>query len=237
MASSSAARQGHVRAYGARFVPVQSSRTAATEAAIAASERSYYAGHAWDPFFIEGIKTIAYEMVEQLADDPPARVIFPLGQGTLLLGLLRGFSELAEAGIVKRKPRLVAVQTDACAPLHAMLRDGLTSLPTLSRPARILADGIAVVAPVRWRELIEVARAGAVSIVSAPDAAMPAAMQRLGASGLYVEPTSAIVLAAYEHALTGGVPDGATVANSDLVRPEGQRSCGGGALTLGKPRT
>jgi threonine synthase len=211
MASSSALRQEQVRAYGARFVPVQGSRTDATELAIAASEQSYYAGHAWDPFFIEGVKTIAYEIADQLADDPPARVIFPLGQGTLLLGLLRGFSELAEAGILKRKPRLIAVQTDACAPVHAMIRDGLTSLPMLSRPACVVADGIAVAAPVRWRELVGLARAGAVSIVSAPDAAIPTAMRRLGASGLYVEPTSAIVLAAYEHALTSSVRDGATV--------------------------
>jgi threonine synthase len=198
MASSSSGRLCQVQAYGARVVPVQGNRAKATQAAIAAGERSYYAGHAWDPFFIEGIKTIAYELAEQLADDPPTRVIVPLGQGTLLLGLLRGFSEMFAAGRMQRLPQLIAVQTDACAPLHVMVRDALDYLPALSRPARVLADGIAVAAPVRWRELVAAARAGAVNIVSAPDAAVLAAAHRLGACGQYVEPTSAIVLAAYE---------------------------------------
>ena len=211
LASSSPVRLRQVQAYGARYIPVQGSRAAATEAAVAASEQSYYAGHAWDPFFIEGIKTIAYELAEQLVGDPPARVIFPLGQGTLLLGLLRGFRELVGAGRLLRQPRLIAVQTDACAPLHTMVQDGLNRLPLVSRPARIMADGIAVAAPVRWRELVDDARGGAISIVAAPDGAIPAALQRLGACGLYVEPTSAVVLTEYERSLENGEPAGATV--------------------------
>jgi threonine synthase len=213
VASSNAERVGQVRCYNAGFTAVPGGRAAATEAAIDASARSYYAGHAWDPYFIEGIKTIAYELAEQLENDPPARIMFPLGQGTLLLGLLRGFDELLDAGRLQRKPELIAVQTDACAPIYAMARDGLAAPPALVRPQRIVADGIAVSAPVRWRELIEAARTGAVTIVSAPDEAALAAARRLGQSGLFVEPTSAIVLAAFEHLTADPAApfDGATV--------------------------
>jgi threonine synthase len=194
-AANTPARLAQIRGFGATVVQV-TDRAAATQAALTAP--AYYAGHAWDPFFIEGIKTIAFELAEQLAHDPPARIIFPLGQGTLLLGLIHGYRELLVASRIKSIPQLIAVQSDAYAPLQIMLRDGRSTLPMISRPSSMFAEGIAVAVPVRWQEVVETARGGAVTVTAAPDSAIPDALRRLGRCGLFVEPTSAVVLAGFD---------------------------------------
>jgi len=62
----------------------------------------------------------------------------------------------------------------------------------------MFAEGIAVAAPVRWQEVVETARGGAVTVTAAPDSAIPDALRRLGRCGLFVEPTSAVVLAGFD---------------------------------------
>ena len=206
-AANAPSRLAQICGFGATLVQV-ADRVAATQAALTAA--AYYAGHAWDPFFIEGIKMIAFELVEQLAHDPPARIIFPLGQGTLLLGLVRGYRELLAAGHIRSMPQLIAVQSDACAPLQIMLRDGRTTLPMISRPSPVFADGIAVAAPVRWQEITETARGGEVTVIAAPDTAIPDALRRLGRCGLFVEPTSAVVLAGFDQLSADAATDDAS---------------------------
>jgi threonine synthase len=185
------ARLEQLRGYGAEIVRTVS-REAATTAAM--SSPDYFAAHAWDPFFIEGIKVIAEEIVAQAPSEGRLRVIFPLGQGTLMLALVKGFARLLAIGRIGRMPDLVAVQSDAMAPLHAMIRDGLDALPSLPPATDAQASGIAVAAPVRWRTLLRVLRSAEARVVLARDAALPDAVRQLGAMGLAVEPTSAVVL-------------------------------------------
>jgi threonine synthase len=207
-------RLTQAKTYGAEVVSVSGDRAAATDAALSTAARSYYAGHAWDPFFIEGVKTIAYEIAEQLPDQT-ARVIFPLGQGTLLLGLVKGFHELIARGRLRNAPELIAVQSDACAPIYAMFREQLTELPKLSRPSQVLAEGIAVAQPVRWRGVLDALRGGDANVTCVSEAAIPTALRRLGRHGWYVEPTSAVVLAALDELITAH--DGPLVGPTVLI--------------------
>ena len=126
--SASLARIGVIRFYGAEVTIVDGDRQAATTAALDCG--AYYAGHAWDPFFIHGLCPLAHE----IAAVPVSRIFLPLGQGTLLLGLLKGFEELVAAGRLAAAPLLIAVQTDACAPIAEMARAGLDQLRRLSGP-------------------------------------------------------------------------------------------------------
>ena len=115
---TSPGKQAQIRAYGASVEEVVGDRTATTEAAIEAVRQSgaMYASHIYDPLFLQGTKTFAYEIFEQLGKVPEA-IVVPVGNGTLLLGAAHGFRELKAAGAIDRAPALIAVQAERCAPL------------------------------------------------------------------------------------------------------------------------
>jgi threonine synthase len=98
-AEGSASKQRQIGAYGATVQVVAGDRTAGGEAAMAfvALTGASYASHVYDPMFLKGTKTFAYECWEQLGSAPEA-VILPVGNGTLVVGATRGFRELLAAG-------------------------------------------------------------------------------------------------------------------------------------------
>jgi threonine synthase len=70
-----------------------------------------------EPYRIEGKKTMAYELVEQLGE-PPAAILYPTGGGTGLIGMWKAFDELEACGwIGRQRPQMIAVQADGCAPI------------------------------------------------------------------------------------------------------------------------
>src|SRR5438105_14534917 len=99
-----------IAAAGAEVRAVPGTREAVTEAAPAAIGESFYASHNWQPFFIEGTKTLAYELWEQLGFSVPDNILVPTGYGSNILGLERGVDELERGGEIAARPRLFAVQ-------------------------------------------------------------------------------------------------------------------------------
>src|SRR4030042_202943 len=106
-----------IQAYGATLKKVRGSREKTAEKAMKAASRIYYGSHCWNPFFLHGTKTFAFEICEQIGWEAPDALVLPVGHGTLLLGAYIGFRELKEAGIVKKIPKIVGVQSAACDPL------------------------------------------------------------------------------------------------------------------------
>jgi len=210
-AAASAAKLTQMRTYGAEVMPVPGDRTAVAEAAIAAADHAYYASHAWDPYYAEGLKTTAFEIAEQL-NGAPARVVLPVGQGTMLLGLAKGFRELFAAGRIHRLPALIAAQSDACAPLYEAFHRNLDHLPAVRPRPGLLAEGIATAAPLRWRTLLEAVRESGGTIVRVAEETIPGALADLGRRGLFVEPTTAVAYAGLaELRRARGTLEGATV--------------------------
>src|SRR6185312_11258285 len=113
-----------IAASGATVEAIPGSRQAATDAALAAVGQSFYASHNWQPFFIEGTKTLAYELWEQLGFRAPDNILVPTGYGSNILGLERGFDELERNGEIDRRPRLFAVQAANCAAFAAAWNAG-----------------------------------------------------------------------------------------------------------------
>ena len=87
-----------IAACGADVVTVRGSRQDVADAALRMSSEIFYASHNWQPFFIEGTKTLAYELWESLGFRAPDNVVTPLGHGSNVLGLERGFDELLRNG-------------------------------------------------------------------------------------------------------------------------------------------
>jgi threonine synthase len=188
-----------IAASGAAVEMVPGTRQAVTDAALAAADNSFYASHNWQPFFIEGTKTLAYELWEQLGFTVPDNVLVPTGYGSNILGLERGFDELMRQGEITRIPRLFAVQAANCAAFAAVWNGNANFAPEPT-----MADGIATVKPVRTGEVLAALRHSRGGVVTVPEEEIAPALKRLGRLGLYVEPTSATVGAALSHLLADG---------------------------------
>lgn len=103
-AYTSPAKIAQVRAYGADVQLVEGPREAAQAEAIRQSETTFYASHNWQPFFLEGTKTLAYEIWEDFGFTAPDNVIMPVGAGSTLLGCYLGFTELLASGQITKLP-------------------------------------------------------------------------------------------------------------------------------------
>jgi threonine synthase len=100
-------------------VRIEGSRADVTEACHEAVENGegWYASHAWNPAFVSGTMTFAFEVAAQRNWTAPDVVVLPVGHGTLLLGAYRGFSVLRNAEITDSVPRLIGAQAAGYAPI------------------------------------------------------------------------------------------------------------------------
>src|SRR3954454_8922112 len=198
---------------GADVRSIPGTRQDVTKAALAAIGESFYASHNWQPFFIEGTKTLAFELWEQLGFRVPDNILVPTGYGSNILGLERGFDELERNGEIDRRPRLFAVQAANCAAFGAAWNAGADDYVPFA-PLPTEADGIATVKPVRTREVLRALRRTGGAVVAVPEAEIAPALAKLGRLGLFVEPTAATAAAAFSRLLRGGAihPDNTTIA-------------------------
>ncbi len=188
--SAPAAKRVQIAAAGAGLQEVAGDRDAVERAALAAAEELFYASHNRQPFFLEGTKTLAFELWEQLDFRAPAAVAAPCGNGANILGLYMGFRELQAAGQIEALPRLHAVQAANNSPIRTLF-DGWTAPqgPTV-------ADGIATARPIRGQAVVDAVRATGGSVPVASEEAILGALGRLARSGSFLEPTSAVAVAA-----------------------------------------
>ncbi|HID65148.1 MAG TPA: pyridoxal-phosphate dependent enzyme [Anaerolineae bacterium] len=195
-ASASLPKRAQIAIYGARLIKVEGPRREAALAAQEAATRGpYYASHYYNPFTLQGLKTMAYEIWEQLGGRGPDNLVLPAGHGTLLLGAYRGFTDLLEAGLIGRLPRLFAVQASACAPLYGAYRQGADEVSPVKED-ETLAEGIRVPHPVRGKQILAAIRQTGGAVLAVDDERIGQAQQELAQGGFYVEFTSAAPVAA-----------------------------------------
>ncbi|MCX7377316.1 MAG: pyridoxal-phosphate dependent enzyme [Alphaproteobacteria bacterium] len=201
--STSPAKTVAMRAAGASVELIPGNRQATSDAAEARAETIFYASHNWHPFFLQGTKTLAYELWEDLGFEAPDNVIIPCGAGSNVLGCDIGFNELLHAGAIKKLPRLFAAQPENCGPIAASFMAGKNEriatpiLPTI-------AEGTAIAQPIRLAEVIAAlhrSRGGAVMLTEDEIAASALSLAR---TGIYVEPTCAQAEAAFRRLLETG---------------------------------
>lgn len=207
--STSPAKVLQARAYGADVQLVPGDRDATAAEALRQSAATYYASHNWHPFFLQGTKTLAYELWEDLGFTAPDAVVTVAGAGSTVLGCDLGFGELLSAGQIARLPRLLVAQPAHCAPIHAAFH-GETAAPAFSPT---IAEGTAIREPVRLPEVVNAVRRSGGHMAAIPEDAIVAAVRRLAAMGLYAEPTSATAAAAIDvFRARGAIRSGETTA-------------------------
>ena len=202
-ASAPAWKKTQIAAMGARVEAIEGSREDVAAAALKAAEVTFYASHNWQPFFIEGTKTLAFEIWEQLDFSVPDNIVVPLGYGSNVIGLYLGFLELQVAGEIDRLPRIFGSQAANCAALYAAWQAGGTAVDFPI--SATLADGIASEKPVRVAEVMTATRQTGGAIVAADEDEIAASFQQLAGGGLFVEPTSATAGAVLSRLIATGI--------------------------------
>jgi threonine synthase len=101
-----------------------------------------------EPYRIEGKKTMAYELVEQMGGDVPDVVLYPTGGGTGLIGMWKAFGEMEQLGWIARgrRPRFVSVQAAGCAPVAKAFHEGASRTEPWPNP-QTRAYGLRVPSP------------------------------------------------------------------------------------------
>jgi len=191
---ASGPKREQIEAYGAEVIPVPGPRSAATQAVMDEVDRgAIYASHAYLPHGIAGMATVAYELWDQLSG-VPGTIITPVGQGSLLLGLAHGFQALLDAGVIPSVPRLIAVQSSACAPVWSEFRGEQSASPTMIE-GETIAEGIRILNPLRMKGVIASIRNTQGDVVVVGEDEIVEGWKELARRGFYVEPTSAVVWA------------------------------------------
>lgn len=193
-ADTSKAKLAQVRAYGANLILVDGDREATAATALLAAQNSYYASHCYNPLFLQGTKTFAYEVCEQLGWKSPDVVVLPAGNGTLVLGCYIGFKHLYESNVIPKIPKIVAVQAENCAPLYHAWKQGLQE-PVKITSGYTLAEGIAIADPIRAKEMINAVNNTQGIFVTVNDDEIIQALKLCTSKGFYIEPTSAATIA------------------------------------------
>ncbi len=99
--------------YGAKIIPVKGTYDDAFDLSIKATKEFgwYNRNTAFNPFTIEGKKSVSFELYEQLGYQVPDRIFVPVGDGVIISGVFKGFEDLLKLNIIDKMPCVVAVQS------------------------------------------------------------------------------------------------------------------------------
>ena len=158
-----------------------------------------------EPYRIEGKKTMGLELAEQFGWALPDVIFYPTGGGTGLIGMWKAFEELEAIGwIGAKRPRMVAVQAEGCAPIVKAFEDGVEHAP-LWENAHTAAAGIRVPVAVGDFLILRAVRdSGGFAIAVSDEAIFDAQARVAQEEGFLLCPEGAATFAAYEQALATG---------------------------------
>jgi threonine synthase len=196
--SVSGSKFNQIKFYGAEVVKVSGGRNRVAEEAQKPERGKFYVGHILHPLFIEGIRSLAYEITEQLSWHVPEHIYLPVSAGTLFLGVINGFKHLVESNVIETMPKIVACQTKQVSPLYHRFKN-LRYTP----PERItsIADALVSVNPPLLNFMLKrLTEANGDAVIVEEDEIFNTFIE-LARKGFFVEPSSTVVYAAYKKQL------------------------------------
>lgn len=181
--------------HGARIVQIDGNFDAAMRLVheFSLAKQKIYLLNSINPFRLEGQKTLAYEICEQLGDAPDI-VVLPMGNAGNISALWKGFKEFHAGGRLRRLPQMIGIQAKGAAPIVKAFTKG--SEECVEKNPETIATAIRIGAPVNWKKAIGALRDsyGQVGVVG--DAEILQAQRMLAElEGLFVEPASAVPIA------------------------------------------
>jgi len=185
--------------YGSYVILVKGDYEAAFNLSMKAADRYgwYNRNCGVNPYLVEGKKTVALEIAEQLLWDVPDYVFVAVGDGCCISGLYKGFSDLKMLGFIDQVPRLVGVQAEGCMPIHEAIQSNSSKVRFVK--ANTIADSIAVGAPRNWAKALRAIRNSNGTTVTVRDAEILQAMRYLAQkTGIFGEPAGVAGFAGFQ---------------------------------------
>ncbi|MEP7294528.1 MAG: threonine synthase [Chloroflexota bacterium] len=214
-ATAPEAKIAQLLVYGATVVLVEASYDVAFDLCyeLCLSEGWYCRNTGINPYTVEGKKTVAYEIAEQLGWDVPDVVVVSVGDGNIIAGVHKGFRDLLELGWIERIPRLIGVQAEGSSPLVSAWQTGIDVREMQPVEAHTIADSISAGLPRDRSRALRAVRETAGAFVAVTDAEIIASIPRLARlTGVFAEPAAAAVYAGAQRAVKLGL-----IANSERV--------------------
>jgi threonine synthase len=203
-----------VMIHGASIFQVSGDFDEAMRAVATLTERrkAFYLMNSLNPFRIEGQKTLAYEVCDQLDGEAPDTVVLPVGNGGNISAIWKGFNEFHDLGILKVKPRMIGIQAEKAAPIARAVRGKQDKITPVVNP-QTLATAIRIGSPVNWTKVLRAIKESKGTAETVSDREILAAQKDLASrEGIFVEPASAASIAGLKKIREGGGLD-----RSDVV--------------------
>jgi threonine synthase len=159
-----------------------------------------------EPYRVEGKKTMAYELAEQLGWRWPDWIVYPTGGGTGLIGMWKAFEEIETIGWVPRgkRPKMVSVQAENCAPIVRAYEQGKEKAEPWENAATV-ADGLRVPRAIADFLILRAIRESGGTAVAVRDADMVRDMGEIGRfEGVSAAPEGGAALTAIRHLVKNG---------------------------------
>lgn len=147
-----------------------------------------------NPYRVEGQKTVAFELLEQLEWEPPDHIIVPGGNLANSSAIGKALREMKQLGFISRMPKVSVIQAEGANPLVRTMREngGQNLVPV---QAETMATAIRIGNPASWKKAVRVIRETGGEVEQVSESEIAIAKAEIGAEGIGCEPASAVTLA------------------------------------------
>jgi threonine synthase len=194
--------------YGAIVVGVRDNFDVALQMAVSASKKvGLYLLNSINPFRIEGQKTAAFEICDQLEWQVPDRVVLPVGNAGNITAYWKGFRELKALGLVEKLPKMVGVQAAGASPIAKAFASNRATIEPVKDPETV-ATAIRIGNPVNWKRALNALRGSNGTALTVTDDEIIKAQKLLARKeGIFIEPASAASIAGLKKLVENGEVD------------------------------
>lgn len=241
-ASAPEAKIAQLLAYGAHVFLVNGTYDDAFGLCVQASQKFgwYCRNTGYNPYTVEGKKTVAYEICSQLSGvdgqfRAPDAVCVSVGDGNIISGVYKGFVDLYELGWIDRIPRLIGVQAEGSAALYQAWKSNQPAIDMQPIQTSTLADSISAGLPRdRVRAIHAVQQSGGIFLTVSDDEILQAIPTLAQATGVFAEPAAAAAYAGLQRAASDALinPDDEVVL---LITGNGLKDIASARKSVGKP--
>jgi threonine synthase len=196
--------------HGAKVLQVRGNFDQALEFVLKLAEkhRGIYLLNSINPFRIEGQKSLAYEICEQLDNDAPDRIIVPVGNAGNISAIWKGLTEFRKLGFIRTLPKMTGIQAAGSAPIAQAIKKKSDCIIAVEKPETV-ATAIRIGAPVSWKKAINAIRESCGTAETVTDEEILNAQKMLArVEGIFVEPASASSIAGLKKLVKNGVIKG-----------------------------